>query len=83
MPKKRQESRGEIYRRVSEALSKYKNSFEVLPLLGGKISIPEDIIFLLDEIKVYQEKAEILDQVVNDLKKEIEWLKTGKITKEK
>lgn len=44
--------------RIQTAVDSYKNSVEFLPILGGKIVIPDDIVFLLSELKFYKSMLE-------------------------
>lgn len=42
--------------RLMEAVENYKNSVEFIPLAGGKIIIPDDVAFLINEIKELEER---------------------------
>lgn len=53
-------------KRIKEAAVKYKGNFEFLPLNGGMIIIPEDVRFLLQEIKrLERENKKLADDLDN------------------
>jgi hypothetical protein len=60
MSNRPEENRVDRFFRLWDAVHNYKTSVEFLPLNGGKIIIPDDIQFLLEEIKRLEAENEQL-----------------------
>ena len=66
MINKPKENRDQKLKRLWDAVLNYKNSVEFSPILGGKIIIPDDVQFLLEEINRLEiNNKELLDAYDN------------------
>lgn len=65
MTKKPKENNDQRLKRIKEAVAAYKgDQLDFLPMNGGKFTLPEDIVFLLDEIeRLDLENHALLDEV--------------------
>ena len=57
MPKRPEETDDQIMKRIAVACGAYLNSFELLPLGGGKIIFPDDLFYLLKKIEKLEKQV--------------------------